>query len=61
LKAIPKTEILKVSPFIFVEPIEKTKKKETERLIEKLPKFTPGQQQNRFVRDRYTLPIAFSA
>ena len=30
----------------------------TERLIEKLPKFTPGQQQNRFVRFRYTLPIA---
>ncbi len=35
-------------------------KKETARLIKKLPKFTPGQQQNRFVRVRYTLPIAFS-
>ena len=34
--------------------------KETERLIQKLPKFTPGQQQNRFVRVRYTLPIAFN-
>lgn len=34
--------------------------KETERLIKKLPKFTPGQQQNRFVRVRYTLPISFS-
>lgn len=35
-------------------------KKETARLIKKLPKFTPGQQQNKFVRVRYTLPIAFS-
>jgi protein TonB len=34
--------------------------KETSRLIKKLPQFTPGQQQNRFVRVRYTLPIAFS-
>ena len=34
--------------------------KETERFIQKLPKFTPGQQQNRFVRVRYTLPIAFN-
>jgi protein TonB len=34
--------------------------KETERLIKRLPKFTPGQQQNRFVKVRYTLPIAFS-
>jgi protein TonB len=33
--------------------------KETERLIKKLPKFTPGQQQNRFVRVRYVLPISF--
>lgn len=33
--------------------------KETSRLIKKLPQFTPGQQQNRFVRVRYTLPIAF--
>ena len=32
---------------------------ETERLIKKLPRFTPGQQQNNFVRVRYTLPIAF--
>jgi len=33
--------------------------KETARLIKKLPKFTPGQQQNRFVRVRYVLPISF--
>jgi protein TonB len=33
--------------------------KETERLVKKLPKFTPGQQQNRFVRVRYALPISF--
>ena len=32
---------------------------ETERLVKKLPKFTPGQQQNRFVRVRYVLPISF--
>jgi protein TonB len=36
-------------------------KKESQRLIQKLPKFTPGKQQNRTVRVRYTLPIAFSA
>ena len=35
-------------------------KKEMQRLIQKLPKFTPGKQQNRTVRVRYTLPIAFS-
>jgi protein TonB len=35
-------------------------RKETSRLIKKLLQFTPGQQQNRFVRVRYTLPIAFS-
>jgi protein TonB len=34
--------------------------KETQRLIQKLPKFTPGQQQDRFVRVRNTLPIAFN-
>ncbi|AUC85865.1 hypothetical protein CW731_11450 [Polaribacter sp. ALD11] len=33
---------------------------ETQRLINKLPKFTPGKQQNRTVRVRYTLPISFS-
>ena len=32
---------------------------EAERLIQKLPKFTPGKQQNSSVRVRYTLPIAF--
>lgn len=35
-------------------------KKETESLIRKLPKFTPGKQQNKTVRVRYTLPISFS-
>ncbi len=35
--------------------------KETERLLKKLPKFTPGQQQNRFVKVRDPLPIAFGA
>ncbi|QOD59950.1 energy transducer TonB [Polaribacter haliotis] len=34
--------------------------KETNDLIKKLPKFTPGKQRNRPVRVRYTLPIAFS-
>lgn len=34
--------------------------KETNRLINKLPKFTPGKQRNKPVRVRYTLPIAFS-
>ena len=59
MKVIPKTEIIKVSPFIFDAPIEKTEKK-TERLVKKFLQFTPGQQQNRFVRIRDTLPIAFS-
>ena len=34
--------------------------KETNRLINKLPKFTPGKQRNQPVKVRYTLPIAFS-
>ena len=34
--------------------------KETQRLIYKLPKFTPAKRENRAVRVRYTLPIAFS-
>lgn len=34
-------------------------KKETELLINKLPKFTPGKQRNTPVRVRYTMPIAF--
>ncbi|QTE21616.1 energy transducer TonB [Polaribacter cellanae] len=34
--------------------------KETNDLIKKLPRFTPGKQRNRPVRVRYTLPISFS-
>ena len=34
-------------------------KKETLQLIEKLPKFTPGKQNDKNVRVRYTLPISF--
>ncbi|WP_299666851.1 energy transducer TonB [uncultured Polaribacter sp.] len=34
--------------------------KETNRLIKKLPKFTPGMQRKKPVRVRYTLPISFS-
>jgi protein TonB len=34
-------------------------KKEMQRLIEKLPKFTPGLQRNKPVQVRYTLPISF--
>ncbi|WP_299015329.1 energy transducer TonB [uncultured Polaribacter sp.] len=37
-----------------------TLEKETNRLIKKLPKFTPGKQRNKPVRVRYNLPIAFS-
>ena len=33
--------------------------KETQELIEKLPKFTPGKQRNKSVKVRYTLPITF--
>lgn len=33
--------------------------KEVNRLINKLPQFTPGKQRNKPVRVRYTLPIAF--
>jgi hypothetical protein len=31
-----------------------------ERLLKKLPKFILGQQQNRFVKVRNIVPIAFS-
>ena len=34
-------------------------KNETNKLINKLPKFTPGKQRNRPVKVRYILPIAF--
>ena len=34
-------------------------KNETEDLLLKLPKFTPGKQQNKTVKVRYTLPITF--
>ncbi len=34
-------------------------KKETQRIIKKLPKFKPGKQNNRTVKVRYTLPITF--
>ncbi|MEE9408382.1 MAG: energy transducer TonB [Polaribacter sp.] len=34
--------------------------KETQRLINKLPKFKPGKQNNRTVKVRYILPITFS-
>ena len=34
-------------------------KKEAQKLIKKLPKFTPGMQHNRAVKVRYTLPISF--
>jgi protein TonB len=33
--------------------------KETQRVISKLPKFKPGKQNNRTVKVRYVLPIAF--
>ncbi|MBG7612062.1 energy transducer TonB [Polaribacter sp. BAL334] len=33
--------------------------KETQELIEKLPKFTPGKQREKPVKVRYTLPISF--
>ena len=34
-------------------------KTETQELIEKLPKFTPGKQGSKSVKVRYTLPISF--
>lgn len=33
--------------------------KETQRIISKIPKFTPGKQQNKAVKVKYVLPITF--
>jgi protein TonB len=38
----------------------KTLKKEANRIIKKLPKFTPGKQRNKPVKVKYALPIAFN-
>ncbi|WP_299049613.1 energy transducer TonB [uncultured Polaribacter sp.] len=38
----------------------KTLKKEAKRIIKKLPKFKPGQQNNRAVKVKYYMPISFS-
>lgn len=34
-------------------------KKETQKIVNKIPKFTPGKQNGKFVKVRYTLPITF--
>ncbi|MEQ3498944.1 energy transducer TonB [Tenacibaculum sp. SSH1-16] len=34
-------------------------KKETNRVVNKIPKFTPGKQNNKEVKVKYTLPITF--
>lgn len=33
--------------------------KETQRVVKRIPKFTPGKQQNKPVKVKYTLPISF--
>lgn len=44
---------------IKVRTPNKTLEKEVNRLINKLPKFKPGMQNNNFVKVKYTLPISF--
>ncbi|MGB0880298.1 MAG: energy transducer TonB [Polaribacter sp.] len=45
---------------IKVRAPHKRLEKEAQRIIKKLPKFTPGMQRKKPVKVRYTLPIAFS-
>lgn len=45
---------------IKVRTTSKSLKREAVRLIKKLPKFKPGKQNDKFVKVRYSLPIAFS-
>lgn len=42
-----------------IKTTHKTLEKEANRVINKLPKFKPGIQNNNFVKVKYTLPISF--
>ena len=49
----------KVNDVEILKGVDKNLDKEAKRVIESLPKFTPGKQRGKAVRVQFTVPISF--